>query len=88
MEFNQTNNNKGDVNNAISEKGNVVQTTGSTRTGDVNAAASSEKGNVVQTSGADNRVQVDHPKVGFWSQALKRLGSLWNWIKALFTGGA
>jgi hypothetical protein len=26
MEFNQTNNNRGDVNNAISEKGNVVQT--------------------------------------------------------------
>ncbi len=28
MQFNQTNNNAGDVNNAISEKGNVVQTTG------------------------------------------------------------
>jgi hypothetical protein len=28
MQFNQTNNNKGDVNNAISETGNVVQTTG------------------------------------------------------------
>jgi hypothetical protein len=28
MQFNQTNNNTGDVNNAISEKGNVVQTTG------------------------------------------------------------
>ncbi len=28
MQFNQTNNNAGDVNNAISEKGNVVQTMG------------------------------------------------------------
>jgi hypothetical protein len=28
MQFNQTNNNLGDVNNAISEKGNVVQTVG------------------------------------------------------------
>jgi hypothetical protein len=29
MQFNQTNKNTGDVNNALSEKGNVVQTTGS-----------------------------------------------------------
>lgn len=29
MQFNQTNNNKGDVNNAISEKGSVVQSIGS-----------------------------------------------------------
>jgi hypothetical protein len=28
MQFNQVNNNKGDVNNAISEKGNVVQSVG------------------------------------------------------------
>ncbi len=28
MQFNQTNNNVGDVNNAISEKGTVVQTVG------------------------------------------------------------
>jgi len=28
MQFNQTNNNAGDVNNAMSETGNVVQTTG------------------------------------------------------------
>lgn len=28
MQFNQVNNNQGNVNNAISEKGNVVQTTG------------------------------------------------------------
>lgn len=28
MQFNQTNKNGGDVNNAISENGNVVQTTG------------------------------------------------------------
>jgi hypothetical protein len=29
MQFNQTNNNKGDVNNAISEGGNVAQSVGS-----------------------------------------------------------
>jgi hypothetical protein len=29
MQFNQTNNNKGDVNNAISEGGNVIQAVGS-----------------------------------------------------------
>jgi hypothetical protein len=29
MQFKQTNNNKGDVNNAISERGNVVQSVGS-----------------------------------------------------------
>ena len=28
MQFNQTNNNQGDVNNVISEKGNAVQTVG------------------------------------------------------------
>ena len=28
MQFNQTNNNKGNVNNAIASKGNVVQTVG------------------------------------------------------------
>jgi hypothetical protein len=28
MQFNQTNKNQGDVNNAISERGNVVQSTG------------------------------------------------------------
>jgi hypothetical protein len=74
MQFNQVNNNLGDVNNAISEKGNVVQTTGGGTTGDVTAAAS-EKGNVVQTSGSGNRVHVDRPKEGFW-------GMLWKKIKA------
>ena len=87
MEFNQTNNNKGDVNNAISEKGNVVQTTGSARTGDVTTAASAQ-GNVVQTSGESNRVQVDHTKESFWSELGKKLGSAWKWFKGLFTGGA
>jgi hypothetical protein len=32
MQFNQVNKNLGDVNNAISEKGNVVQTVGSQKT--------------------------------------------------------
>ena len=79
MQFNQTNNNLGDVNNAISEKGNVVQTTGGGTTGDVTAAAS-EKGNVVQTTGTDNRVQVDHPKENFFSMLWKKLKAGWKWL--------
>jgi hypothetical protein len=84
MQFNQVNNNKGDVNNAISEKGNVVQTTGSAKIGNV-TAASSESGNIVQTGGTGNKVQVDKPKEGFWSEAWKKLS---KWIKGLFGGGA
>ncbi len=82
MNFNQTNNNLGDVNNAISEKGSVVQTTGASSTGDVTAAAS-EKGNVVQTSGERNRVQVDHPKEGFFGMLWKKIKACWKWL----TGG-
>ena len=32
MQFNQTNNNIGDVNNAIAEKGEVIQTAGTSNT--------------------------------------------------------
>ena len=49
MRFNQVNKNFGDVNNAISEKGNAVQTTGAGTTGNV-TSATSNKGNVVQLS--------------------------------------
>ena len=79
MEFNQTNNNQGDVNNAISEKGNVVQTTGAASTGDVTSAAS-ETGNVVQTSGASSRVQVDHPKESVWGALWKKVKACWKWL--------
>jgi len=72
---------------AISESGNVVQTTGSAKTGNVTAAAS-ETGNVVQTSGTGNRVQVDQPKPGFWAQAVKKLVAFFMWIKSFFSGGA
>ena len=85
MQFNQTNNNKGAVNNAISEKGNVVQATGSAHTGDVTAAAS-ENGSIAQTSGAQNRVQMDDCKRSFWSELRRRLSSAWKWISGLFTG--
>jgi hypothetical protein len=83
MQFNQTNNNKGDVNNAISEKGNVVQTTGSASTGDVMAAASG-KGTLTQTDGEANRVQIGQPKETFWSSLWKTLIACWRWITSLF----
>ncbi len=78
MQFNQTNNNNGDVNNAITEKGNVTQITGGSSTGD-EIHVSAENGNAVVTTGNDNRVQVDKPKDGFW-------GALWKKIKGLWTG--
>ena len=78
MEFNQTNNNTGEVNNAISEKGNVVQTTGGA-TGDVNNAAT-EKGNVVQASGGENKQQVDQPKPSFWSMLWGKVRACWKWL--------
>jgi hypothetical protein len=74
MLFKQTNNNLGDVNNAISENGNVVQTTGS----GINAI--SEKGGVVQTTGGANRVQVDHPKEGVWAALWKKAKACWKWL--------
>ena len=79
MQFNQTNNNAGDVNNAISEKGNVVQTTGTASTGDV-TSATSEKGNIAQTSGTGNRVQVNHPKESFCRTLWKKVKACWKWI--------
>lgn len=87
MQFNQTNKDVTNVNNAISEKGPVVQNTGSARTGDVVAAAS-EKGSVTQTSGEGNRVQVGPPKESFWSELRKKLGSAWKWLLSLFGAGA
>jgi hypothetical protein len=82
MQFNQTNNNAGDVNNAISEKGNVVQNTGghdnSTST---THNATSEQGNIVQTTGKDNKVEVDHPpKDDFWSTLWGKVKSCWKVI--------
>jgi hypothetical protein len=79
MQFRQVNKNAGDVNNAISEKGNVVQTTGAASTGDVTSAAS-EKGNVVQTSGVGNKAQADHPREVFWGTLLKKVKACWHWL--------
>jgi hypothetical protein len=75
MHFKQTNNNTGDVNNAISDKGNVVQTVG-----DANNAIS-EKGTAVQTVGDENKVKVEQPKEdGFWVKAWEKLKGCWKWI--------
>jgi hypothetical protein len=79
MRFNQVNKNLGDVNNAISEKGNVVQTTGTASIGDVTTATSG-KGNVAQAVGSDNRVQVDHPKESFLGMLWKKIKACWSWI--------
>ncbi len=80
MQFNQVNKNVGDVNNAISERGNVVQTTGGT-TGDVTNAAS-EKGNVVQATGGGNMTRVDQPKPSFWSMLWGKVKACWKWLFA------
>jgi hypothetical protein len=79
MQFNQVNKNLGDVNNAIAEKGSVVQTTGDASTGKV-TSASSETGNVVQTSGTSNKVQVDRGSKSFWGMLWKKLQACWKWF--------
>ena len=68
MQFNHNNNNDGDVNNAISEKGNVVQATGPATTGDV-----------VQSSGIGNKVQVDHAE-SYWSGLWEKIIACWKWL--------
>lgn len=79
MQFNQVNKNLGDVNNAISEKGSVVQTTGEASTGDVNSA-SAVRGNVVQTSGTSNKVNVNRSRENFWEMLWKKVTACWKWI--------
>lgn len=79
MQFNQVNKNRGDVNNAISENGSVVQLTGAGHTGDV-TSASSQKGNVVQTGGTGNRVQVGQGGDAFWGTLWKKIMACWKWI--------
>ncbi|MBX3448693.1 MAG: hypothetical protein KF777_03990 [Planctomycetaceae bacterium] len=75
MQFNQVNQNKGDVNNAIAQNGNVVQSVGNT--GEVNNAATTS-GAVAQTVGNGNRVKVDQPKESFWAQAWKKVVRIWK----------
>jgi hypothetical protein len=79
MQFNQVNKNLGDVNNAISENGNVVQTTGASSTGDVTSAAS-QQGNIAQTSGSSNRVKVDHHDEGLLGKIWEKITACWKWI--------
>ncbi len=77
MQFNQVNQNKGDVNNVIAEKGNVVQSVANK--GEVNTAASTS-GPVVQSLGEENRVNVEQPKENFWAQAMKKLKGFWKLV--------
>jgi hypothetical protein len=79
MQFNQVNKNLGDVNNAISGKGTVVQTTGTSKSGHV-TSGTSETGNVVQTGGSGNRVETDQRKEVFWGMLWKRVKGCWKWI--------
>ncbi len=77
MQFNQVNQNKGDVNNAIAENGNVAQSVGNK--GEVNNAATTS-GTVAQTAGEENKVKVEQEKESFWAQAWKKVKGLWKGI--------
>lgn len=77
MQFNQVNQNQGDVNNAVTANGNVAQSVGNK--GDVNNAAT-DSGTVAQTAGDENRVKVEQPKESFWGQAWKKVVGLWKRI--------
>ena len=77
MQFNQVNQNKGDVNNAIAENGHVAQSVGNK--GEVNNAATTS-GTVAQTAGDENRVRIEQPKESFWAQVWKKIKGLWMGI--------
>lgn len=77
MQFNQVNQNQGDVNNAIATNGNVAQSVGNT--GQVNNAATAS-GTVSQTAGDENRVKGEQPKENFWAQAWKKVVGVWKKI--------
>ncbi len=81
MQFNQTNKNIGDVNNAISEKGNAVQITGSNAIGDVSVAAS-KQGNIGQAVGSDSRLQLAPSRDSFWTTVWKKINAIWKWFSA------
>ena len=80
MRFNQVNQNKGDVNNAIAANGNVAQSVGNK--GDANTAATAS-GLTAQTAGAENRVVVEQPTESFWAEAWEKSKGL---CKKLFGG--
>lgn len=75
MQFNQVNQNEGDVNNAIAANGNVAQSVGNR--GDVNNASTSS-GTIAQTAGDGNQVKVEQPKESFWAQVWKKVAGLWK----------
>jgi hypothetical protein len=77
MQFNQVNQNNGDVNNAISENGNVAQSVGNK--GEVSNAATTS-GAVIQAAGDENKVKVEQEKESFWAQAWKKIKGCFKWI--------
>ena len=81
MQFNQTNQNQGDVNNAISEKGNVVQNSGGhdNTTSNINNATSG-RGSIVQTTGSESSSKIDQPKESFWSTCWDKIKACWKLI--------
>lgn len=76
MQFNQVNQNQGDVNNAIATNGNVAQSVGNK--GEVNNAATT--GTTTQAAGEKNTLKVEQPKEGFWGQAWKKIVGLWKYV--------
>jgi hypothetical protein len=77
MQFNQVNQNNGDVNNAVSGNGPVVQTVGNS--GPMNNAVTGG-GQAVQTAGDHGQTKVEQPKESFWKQAWAKLSGLWKMI--------
>jgi hypothetical protein len=50
--------------------------------GDVNNVIA-ENGNIVQSTGDQNKVEVDKPKSGFWSELWAKIKGAWKWIRGV-----
>lgn len=72
MQFNQVNNNKGDVNNAIATNGDAVQSVGEN-----NVTA---KGTAVHADGDNTKVKVEQPKDGIWAAVCKKIVGFFRWV--------
>lgn len=76
MQFNQTNQNKGDVNNIVVDKSTnkTTTTSSSVHNGDANSATA-HSGSVAQGIGEGNTVEVKQPEEGLfrklWGQVVK-----------------
>jgi hypothetical protein len=92
MQFNQVNQNRGDVNNTVVQNGNATQNVKS-------SVAQTEKGTVLQTIGNDNvtagenavsthgdgnKVNVAQPKESFWDTAWKKIKGVVLWVRRWF----